>query len=269
MLWSSDVDHAKGAIRRARREDQLPKEEAWIESGFVCSKFALILRGISKRHRKLHLERCYWARLALTAGPCRNPCCTDFFFAAREYVRLFLLDSIVKRGTLLFLIAATLPACTTKYIDPAPRAAVLPAAVAASYDRTWEATVGWFAEQNIPIQTIEKASGIIVADVNIRYLPNRTPVLDKKGKVDRMAQSAPVYADCGHPDIPNAYHFDPSSMIYNIRVLGDASKSTVQVNARYATEGYPGMPYVALCASTGKWETDIQQYIKSHAEAAR
>lgn len=163
------------------------------------------------------------------------------------------------------VLVLALPACATKYVDPAPPTVLPATAVAASYDRTWEATVTWFAERNISIQTIEKASGIIVADVPVRYMPNRTPVLDKKGRELLYKQSPPVYADCGSK---NGWGYNPTSMIYNIRVLGDGSKSTVQVNSRYVSNRRTAPPPELVdCSSTGKWERDIQSYIKAKAEA--
>jgi len=173
----------------------------------------------------------------------------------------------IRSGATILWACLLVAGCVTKFIDPTPKPVLPPTPMAANFDRAWDAAVGWFAERNIPIQTIEKASGIIVADVNIRYLPNRVDVLDKNGKRQSWKQSAPVYADCGGPS--SGWQFDPTSMIYNIRVKGDGAASSVQVNARYVTEGNANHAHFAACSSTGKWEDEIQAYIKQKAEAGR
>ncbi|MEP6835577.1 MAG: hypothetical protein ABJB74_19480 [Gemmatimonas sp.] len=139
--------------------------------------------------------------------------------------------------------------------------------------------MSYFADRNIPIRPIEKASGLIVAVPAIANVQNRTPVLKKNGKRDDFRQSPPVFADCGGPKTSADNYgtfstaklqWDPSAAVCNLGVLGDATKSSAQANVRY-TQLVPtvssAMRQATECSSTGKWETDIEQYIKQHAEA--
>lgn len=185
----------------------------------------------------------------------------------------------MKKFSLLVGLAVALPACSVKYRTPAPAPVRTPATVNASFDRTWEAVVSYFADRNISIRTIEKASGIIVAEPAIANVHNRRDIPYTNGKINKTLQSPPVYADCGGPDVkpdangnysPPFFQYDPNTAVYNLRVLGDQTKSSVQANVRYTTLG--NAPANTLnagteCASTGKWEEEIQAYIKQKAEA--
>ena len=174
---------------------------------------------------------------------------------------------------LALLAFSTSAACAAKFVPPQPAAVKTPSGVMASYDKTWEAVITYFADRNIPIRTLEKVSGIIVAEPAAANLVNRVPVLDKNGKVlwDRRTrkpvQSPPIYADCGSR---NGYGDDPNSAIYNIRVLGDASASSVQVNVQYLYSYQTARlgPASTGCTSTGKWEDETQAFIKQRAETS-
>lgn len=126
--------------------------------------------------------------------------------------------------------------------------------------------MSWFAERNIPITTIEKASGVIMAELKNGLIPNRTPATDSKAKDGSIKQSPPLYADCGTRD---GVGYDPTGVIYNIRVTGDATKSAAQVNAKYTQDGSGVGNSFFVCSSTGKWESDVQAFIKSRAEGAK
>ena len=68
----------------------------------------------------------------------------------------------------LLVLLLVLAACTAP-----PKAGVTRAEtpVNASFARTWDATVGIFAERNVPIKTIDRSSGFIGTDalrVNMR-----------------------------------------------------------------------------------------------------
>ena len=78
-----------------------------------------------------------------------------------------------------------------------------PANIPESYDKTWASVIDLFAAFSIPIRTIEKASGLIMAEV-LRVNP-------------RIGQR---YADCGALAVKRA--------TYNVRVTGDSTASLVR-----------------------------------------
>src|SRR5262249_15246197 len=92
-------------------------------------------------------------------------------------------------------------------LAPSPRNATQ---VQASFATTWSAAVDVFAESNVPIETIDRASGLLVP-APLLYLSE---------------SSDSTWADCGqalgglfkggyHPVIPDAAR-------YNVRVKGDS-----------------------------------------------
>lgn len=176
-----------------------------------------------------------------------------------------------RRACLALLLP--LMACVT-YVPPTPAALRAGTPIAASRDSTWEAVVSYFAERNIPIRTIEKASGIIVAELLTFNLTNREPVRDaKSGKVRRDPGGDPlmgeaIYADCGRFSYQR---LNPTTATFNVRVTGGATRSTVQVNMLYkhATLATArAAPTVYDCASTGKFESDLEQQVRMRAEGA-
>jgi len=109
-----------------------------------------------------------------------------------------------------------------------------------------------FASRNIPIRTLDKSSGLIVAEMA------RVPMTDR----DKPSP----YADCGHAGggAIRANYAHPDRAIYNILVRGDSTSSSVRVTTSYFTgEGRNTID----CASTGAFEGDVEATIKQRAEA--
>jgi hypothetical protein len=148
----------------------------------------------------------------------------------------------------------TLAAChITPPAPPAPRTAM---PVVASFGRTWDAVIDVFAEDGIPIATMDRASGLIVPAVSARVVG--TP---ERGPLD--------YADCGKngsgsPIVANQARF-------NVVVRGDSAQSTVQVRAFYQWVSPPllGETSAIECSTTGRYETRAETAIKARAEATR
>lgn len=143
--------------------------------------------------------------------------------------------------TSLVVVTLALTACSagTPPTMPAPRDA---AAVGAGFDETWNAVIDHFADDNIPIATIEKASGI-VATARLRV----------------GAQDAQRWANCGAMYDRTPYVAD--GVIYNVLVRGDGQASTVRVTASWtSTSG------AFDCVSRGVWEAEAEEAIKARAE---
>lgn len=148
---------------------------------------------------------------------------------------------------------AALAAChMTPPAPPAPRTAM---PVAASFGRTWDAVIDVFADEGIPIATMDRGSGLIVPALSSRVVG--TP---ERGPLD--------YADCGsniqrQPIVANQARF-------NVVVRGDSAQSTVQVRAFYQWVSPPvlGETSSVECSTTGRYETKAESAIKGRAEAA-
>jgi hypothetical protein len=125
-----------------------------------------------------------------------------------------------------------------------------PTPVGASFAATWEATVDLFAEQNIQIKTIDRSSGILVAE---------------RASIGATTQKL---ADCG---TDMGIDLRPTSVTYNVLVRGDSSAATLRVNARWVRVGMGrGLRTDTVseeCGSTGLWETDFERDVKTRAEA--
>ena len=118
---------------------------------------------------------------------------------------------------------------------PTPAAVSIPA----SFGRVWDAVIDHFAEHNVPIKTIERASGIIATDAMAVPLSLSTQ-----------------YADCGSDALIGPYTADLAS--YSIRVQGDSSSSTVRVTMSISSRGPAG-----TCSSKGQYEKDLIADIQS------
>ena len=123
--------------------------------------------------------------------------------------------------------------------------------VNASMGRTWDAVIEQFATSNIPIRTIERASGLIATE------QLSVPAQYYKGG----------YYDCGSSlGTPNiAKH-----AVYNALVRGDSSHATVRVSVKYSGEGRDVIAATVTsvdCTTQGRWETEFEAAVKAKAEA--
>lgn len=152
---------------------------------------------------------------------------------------------------LAVLGVATLTACG-QYVPPAPAAPRSGTTVSASFGKTWDATVDVFAERNIQIKTIDRASGFIAAE------PQSLTTI-----------AADSLADCGHSSTGGSLQdrmARSESATWNVLVRGDSTKATVKATVRFAfVSGLNGQTY--QCSSTGRWEAALEQRVKSSAEA--
>ena len=83
--------------------------------------------------------------------------------------------------------------------------------VRASFGRIWDAVIDQFADGNIPIRTIERASAMIATEQLSVGSEARKP------------------ADCGKQ---NGNRIPPNYAIYNVLVRGDSCSSTVKATVR-------------------------------------
>ena len=149
---------------------------------------------------------------------------------------------------LLSVAVALSAASCVRLTPPAPPVPSSEVPIRASFGRAWEAVIDLFSEQNISIVTIERASGIVVAE---------------PGRLDVPWETAFSYADCGR--LGRAV-FAPTRVGYNVRVKGDSTRSTVRINAVFRSLD----PESAKeCTTRNVWESKISALIKTKAEEVK
>jgi hypothetical protein len=145
----------------------------------------------------------------------------------------------------VFLLLA---ACT--YTPPGTVAPVrAPTPVQAPFTRAWNAVIDVFADRNIPIRTIDRASGFAATEA--------LSVNSEDGK---------AWADCGATD---GGPLGPERATYNVLVRGDSTASTVRITVTWSTTvrlADGRTPYGQDCTTRGVWEADVESKIKAIAE---
>jgi hypothetical protein len=101
-----------------------------------------------------------------------------------------------------------------------------------------------FAERNIPIKNMERASGFITTDVLA------------------AARGDTVNADCGRALGIAAF---PTNATYNVLVRGDSTTSTVRATVRWVRSSSQ-FGVLTECSSRGIWETALEAQVKDRAE---
>jgi hypothetical protein len=122
---------------------------------------------------------------------------------------------------------------------PTPRGA---SQVSASMGETWDAVIDLFAMRNIPIRTIERASGLI-----------GTEPLD-------VGDEGRPWANCG---AVNGRVRGPNRATYNVLVRGDSNEASVRATVLWIR--VTGDESVE-CTSTYVWERELESGVKTRAE---
>lgn len=136
----------------------------------------------------------------------------------------------------VLLLMLTLSACIPTPPTPAPAREATQ--LAAGFSTTWEAVIDHFAENNIPISTIERASGIIATE-----------------RLSVSLQDSREFADCGTTEWGDRIF--AGTVTYNVLVRGDENRSTVLITATW----YPRTPAPWGCETKGVWEDMTQEAI--------
>jgi hypothetical protein len=158
------------------------------------------------------------------------------------------------RATALLLIGA-LAACT-RYYPPTPATPRDGTGVIASFGRTWDAVIDEFAAKNIPIRTLERASGFIATEA--------LGVAPDFGTYRRRLRD--TRADCGYNSGSTSLPITPTHATYNIVVRGDSGRSLVRVTVKWMRI-VTGPGASLTCETSGTWETALEDGIRERAEA--
>lgn len=118
----------------------------------------------------------------------------------------------------------------------------------ASYDATWRALIRALAQENVPLRTVAKDSGVIASDDFISPIG--------------------VYADCGRQG--DVLLEGEALVAFTIFVQPNgADRAQIQVNAKMRTQAYRRgssgklkTDRVFECASTGRWESNLADTVR-------
>ena len=157
----------------------------------------------------------------------------------------------VPRAKVLPLVLVTLGAwCPSQLAQPPETVPEIraPTPVNASFAKSWNAVIDIFANQSIPIRTIDRSSGLIVTD-----------------QLYVSQNDAIAWADCGTD--PSGEKVAPAHATYNVVVRGDSARSSVRTTVRFADRYSATGTLVAYdCVSRGVWETGMEATIRDMAE---
>lgn len=119
-----------------------------------------------------------------------------------------------------------------------------PASAPTSVGRLWDTVVDFLTTSSTPIKTIDRASGVIVTEP--------MAINDAQGQ---------KYADCGKGGLGTSWIANRVS--YNVRALGDSSRSTLRLTASFRQVG-PGAGLFE-CTSKGVLESEIASALVERA----
>lgn len=154
----------------------------------------------------------------------------------------------------LALVAASLVLAACMKQLPAPPAPRTGTDVTAPLAKVWDAVIDDFAERNIPVRTMDRASGFISAE------PLRT------GTRATFGTSPSKLADCGRT--PVGTYLQPTMATYNVLVRGDSMRALVTATVRWTTPTPGQVGSVTECSTTGSWEAAFEDAVKARAEGA-
>lgn len=118
----------------------------------------------------------------------------------------------------------------------------------AGYDATWRALIRAFQQENLPLRTVAKDSGVIASDDFVSPIG--------------------VYADCGRlGDVPLQ---GEALVAFTVFVQPSGAEATdIQVNAKMRTQGYRRgssgklkSDRVYQCVSTGRFEANLSDTVR-------
>lgn len=145
--------------------------------------------------------------------------------------------------------------CSVTYVppevSPTPRVGT---EVAASFGKTWDAVIDVFSERNIGIKTLDRSSGLVVAETS------RVPRENEK-----------EWADCGtipgaHPKSLAAAALVAKTAQYNILVRGDSTRATVKATVQFKNPDLVMWAKTDECQSRGVWEKAAEEQISARAQ---
>lgn len=131
--------------------------------------------------------------------------------------------------------------------------------VQAPFEAVWGATIEFFANSRVPISTIDKASGLVVAkDLQL------TSDLFKRWATCHVKQDVPLHIKRG---------LGRATTDFNVFLRGAGDSTALRVNAGIRAEivnpllGRPFQFVPVNCEGNGTFDRELTEYIAAHAKA--
>ena len=132
---------------------------------------------------------------------------------------------------------------------PAPRQIQNSFPIDQPFEKVWQAVIETFAELNLPIMNMEKASGLITTDW-----------IDFRGQKDETG-----YCSCGKAGFPFSEIERKGKFNVYVKKMGEAS-CEIRVNSSFeATAAYQDAIKRISCISTGNLEKEIYDRVLEKA----
>lgn len=146
-----------------------------------------------------------------------------------------------------FLLLAGLTACA-KFIPPAVAPERPMVRVNATFEATWNAVIDVFAARVLPIQLIDRSSGLIVA-----------------APLSLESDDAMRWASCGvlSSGAAGAVQIPATRVEFNILVRSVDQASTVRITTRWTAQT---PPQYLVCQTANVWEAELEARIRTAAE---
>ena len=133
---------------------------------------------------------------------------------------------------------------------PEPRSGTV---VEVPFNKAWDAVIDVFAEKNIGIKTMDRSSGLIVAEpAKVNDNEYMDPTIKNWSNCGGWGASLRVYAN---------------KVTYNIVVRGDSTRSTIKANFLWEYKGQGQYGQDLPCSTTGylesQWEGRIAEIARS------
>jgi hypothetical protein len=184
------------------------------------------------------------------------------------------------RRPVAYLLLTLLTACATppSYLAPKLAPARTGTPVSASFSKTWDAVIDIFASKNISIKTLDRTSGLIVAEA--QTIASNDTYGFTIADCGALTGGSQEYAPLNGP-IP------PTSANWNVLVRStDSTNTLVRATVRFVsvrqTRRSPTFGEVMAgrkeavdsteardCVSKGVWEADLEKSVKATAESKK
>lgn len=173
----------------------------------------------------------------------------------------------MKKSFILLCLPFILLGCAPKLVGAYPDGYFVKETTL-SYEEVWTRVIDYFAISGIPIETIDKSSGLIVSS-NVSFLPYYTR--EKSGSpINPNAYVVIPTVRGGYGNI-----IEPTSRIsgdwsmsgrWNVRIKTKDNKTIVNVNSNnmtcvYRVKGLLGSPQIIPIKSTGVFEKSLLNYL--------
>ncbi len=148
----------------------------------------------------------------------------------------------------IFLLSIALSSCVTYKPAQKPTAFSNKFTIEKTYEDTWSKVINFFASKNIPIKTIEKASGLVATDSMLLNSITDKNIFDC-GQLNAFGQSTPL-------------HGKASFNVFIEKIDSTKTQMTININSNVSVPMSANLPPQNInCYSIGFYEKEIFDFV--------